>query len=169
MNPKPVDYASYGSEPPRKTFARGVFGWVLFIGLSVFLFLAVRNKTPQSPLIAFSDFDLLLRSGSVKSVTIQGDEIDGVLSAGTTLQDGRNILSFRTIVPSGVGGTWPLLEYVNSNRHSAVVNVENSTNLLLQVFVPLIPWLLIFGFLWFFVFRQLRAAKLQHLPAGRQG
>src|SRR5207247_1206744 len=36
------------------------------------------------------------------------------------------------------------------------VKVENNTNLILQVLLPLIPWLLIFGFIWFFVFRQLR-------------
>ena len=33
---------------------------------------------------------------------------------------------------------------------------KNQSNLLMNILLPLVPWLLIFGFVWFFVFRQLR-------------
>jgi cell division protease FtsH len=36
------------------------------------------------------------------------------------------------------------------------IKVENSGSILTNLIVPFIPWLLIFGFIWFFVFRQLR-------------
>jgi preprotein translocase subunit YajC len=37
--------------------------------------------------------------------------------------------------------------------------VETSANLLVNVLLPLVPWFLIFAFIWFFVFRQLRRAQ----------
>ena len=40
--------------------------------------------------------------------------------------------------------------YVRGNH------AENNQNLLSTILIPLIPWLLIFAFIWFFVFRQLR-------------
>jgi ATP-dependent Zn protease len=158
--PPPINYASPMAPEPSR-IGRRIFAWVLFILLAIMLFVLVQGRNRQAQHIPFSDFDLLLRSGSVSRMTLQGDEVSGDLTVGTALPGGRTITQFRTEVPIGVGGTWQFLEYVNSNRHGATVEVENSQNLLTQVLVPLIPWLLIFVFLWFFVFRQLRNAKLQ--------
>jgi ATP-dependent Zn protease len=43
----------------------------------------------------------------------------------------------------------------------AEVRVENNPNLFVNLVLPLVPWLLIFLFIWFFVFRQLRKASPQ--------
>ncbi len=42
------------------------------------------------------------------------------------------------------------------NRGDTKVDAENSSNLVTTILLPLVPWLLIFGFIWFFLFRQLR-------------
>jgi cell division protease FtsH len=41
-------------------------------------------------------------------------------------------------------------------RGATKVEAKNQSNLLMNILLPLVPWLLIFGFIWFFVFRQLR-------------
>ena len=43
-----------------------------------------------------------------------------------------------------------------NKRGDTKVEAKNQSNLLMNILLPLVPWLLIFGFIWFFVFRQLR-------------
>src|SRR5207244_13248264 len=67
-----------------------------------------------------------------------------------------DLTEFRTTLPPNAVMDFRLLEHIlDKAKDKAVVKVENNTNLVLQVLLPLIPWLLIFGFIWFFVFRQL--------------
>jgi ATP-dependent Zn protease len=91
----------------------------------------------------------------VKTLTIDGDKIMGEFRKTEAIDD-QQVGKFQTPLPAGSSQTWELTKWVLENRHNAKVIVENSPNWVLQVIVPLIPWLLIFGFIWFFVFRQLR-------------
>ena len=51
---------------------------------------------------------------------------------------------------------WDFTAWLLDHRGTADVKVDNNQNLLINMLLPMIPWLLIFGFIWFFVFRQLR-------------
>src|SRR4051812_34031752 len=138
-------------------FGRGVFGWVLFIGLVVLLFMLVKQQGNAYVSVPMSDFWTQLTGGNVKELTIDGDEVKGTFLKTIHSSDGKDVDRFISPLPVGVSMNWEFLQSIlNASKDKAKVTVNNNQNLLLQVILPLIPWLLIFGFIWFFVFRQLR-------------
>src|ERR1700733_6153151 len=140
-------------------FGRGVFGWVLFIGLAVMLFMLVQKQSRNYTPINLDTFWTNLNNGKVKELTISGDEIQGQFSQKIPSPNSPDIEFFRTTLPTGTSSGWDFTRDIlkaAGNHEGVAVKVENNQNILLQVILPLIPWLLIFGFIWFFVFRQLR-------------
>jgi len=138
-------------------FGRGLFGWVLFIALAVMLFMLLNKGSTQYASIPLSEFWSRLDQDRVKTLTIETDKILGEFRDEETIgPKGEKVGKFQTALPGGANNTWDLTRDVLERRKNAEVKVENSPNWLLQVIIPLIPWLLIFGFIWFFVFRQLR-------------
>ena len=141
-------------------FGRGLFGWVLFIGLAVMLFMLINTKNNTAVSIPLSEFQLRLERDLVQNVVIDGDEIRGTFKDEgeivNTPAGSVKVKEFTTPVPLGSSADWTFTRWVLENRRNAQVTVENNQNILLQVIVPLIPWILIFAFIWFFVFRQLR-------------
>ncbi|CAN5605027.1 ATP-dependent zinc metalloprotease FtsH [soil metagenome] len=141
---------------PGVRFGRGIFGWVLFILLAVMLFALVQGKNRQTEKLDWSVFYTQLKTNQVRELTIEGDELTGELREKYNSPDGRQIQHFRTSVPQNVSTDYAFLKDITENATQTSVKVENSQNVWLQVLVPLIPWALIFLFIWFFVFRQLR-------------
>jgi ATP-dependent Zn protease len=135
-----------------------LFGWILFIGLAVMLFLLLQKGSGPSTTTTLSDLVQQLHSGNVRSVLIDGDRL--VCQLRTPKQYGDGTASrISAALPAGTTGSWMFTQWLLENSNGADVEVENSQNLLVNLLVPLIPWLLIFGFIWFFVFRQLRKAN----------
>ena len=170
MNPPPFgpgpsqhEVAPQYSLPPKSGggFSRGLLGWVLFVGLAVMLFFLLRNKTGISYTeVPLNDFYRLVREGKVQSVTIEDAEVRGRLSEGMQLQGAagpQQVFYFRTRLPPGMGTKWEFNQWVLENAKDARVEGDTGSDLVTNILVPLIPWALIFGFIWFFVFRQLRA------------
>jgi cell division protease FtsH len=132
---------------------------VLFIGLAVMLFMLVNKQQRSYTSVNLDSFWTNLNNGKVKELTIEGDEIQGQFSQKISFPNLPDIEYFRTTLPTGTSSGWDFTRDIlkaASNHEGVAVKVENNQNILLQVILPLIPWLLIFGFIWFFVFRQLR-------------
>jgi ATP-dependent Zn protease len=153
----------YHTPQPRKR-RRMWFGFVLFIALALLLFSLLKTQTPPANWISVSEFESRLDVDQVKQVTITGDELNGsfnrpllITSAGST-----PITQFRVALPSGIGGSAQFVMWVLDHRHNAEVVADNNSNLVANILVPLIPWLLIFFFIWFFVFRTLK--RRQPMP-----
>jgi cell division protease FtsH len=137
---------------------RGLFGWVLFIALAVLLFMLLNKSSQTHQTIAVSDFESRLVGDQVKKAVIQSDDVVGEFRNPETIPNATGLVTrFRATYPAGTfnnGG--PQFRWIMDNRKNAEVTAENNQNILINILVPLIPWLLIFGFIWFFVFRQLR-------------
>src|SRR4051812_44747626 len=153
---------SYGVAERKPFFGKGLFGWILFIGIAVMLFMLLQKGQSQYANIALSDFQEKLQQDKVARVVIEGSTITGEFTVPETIR-GMSIRSFRTQIPNE-SANWPFMEWLLRNRGNAVINVENNHNLLVNIIVPLIPWVLIFGFIWFFVFRQLRKQSQPRIP-----
>jgi ATP-dependent Zn protease len=130
------------------------------IGLLVFLvlgffFLTARTRPAGEVVVPLSAFEAELMADNVKWVDIEPDQLAGELRTARSIR-GENVIGFRTPLPAGTTSGWAFAQWLLENRRNAVVGVNNPSNLLLNILVPLIPWLLIFVFIWFFVFRQLR-------------
>jgi cell division protease FtsH len=136
-------------------FGRGVFGWLLFIGLAVMLLMLLGQNNQNYREVDLSDLLNQLEKGQVEQLVIDGTEVTGKFLAplriGTT-----EVTSFKTNVSSGGPIPDVIVERLIEKRGNAKLGMKDSNSLLVTVLLPLIPWLLIFGFIWFFVFRQLR-------------
>ena len=135
-----------------------LFGWILFITLAVMLFMLLQKPKTQYPTISLSDFRQQLEADRVRSVVIENDQLLGEFVQPQTLEN-QTVLKFRVILPQGTTAQWQFTDWLTTNRGNATVIAERNPDLLMNILVPLIPWLLIFGFIWFFVFRQLRSQK----------
>lgn len=152
--PVPPPVPHYGIAPRRKGLKAGVFGWFIFIAIALVLFMLLQNGSSHGTSIPLSDFQSLLRTDKVSELTVEGSRITGIFSMPQNIR-GKSVLRFQTEIPKEAV-SWQFTQWLLEQRGDAIVNVNNNSNLLLDILVPLIPWLLIFGFIWFFVFRQLR-------------
>ena len=151
--------------PPRKNgrnnglngggmrFSRGLFGWVVCIGIAAMMFMFFQNTHGHYKEISLSKFEDDLKHNKIASVSIQGDDIDGqYIPANKTDQPE----GFKTTVPTGTFQTTGYLRWIMDNRGNAEVGAENIQNIWLNILLPFVPWLLIFAVIYFFLFRQLR-------------
>src|SRR4051812_20441394 len=60
-----------------KRLGKGLFGWVLFIGLVMMLIVLVKNQQTNKTSVAYSDFFRELKKDNVQNVTIEGSEANG--------------------------------------------------------------------------------------------
>src|SRR5215203_3738693 len=80
--PYAVIYASPGATPPPpKSAARGLFGWVLFIGLAVMLFIVLQSNKGAAANLPLSAFYAELASSNVVEVIVDGDVLRVRLAA----------------------------------------------------------------------------------------
>ena len=101
-------------------------------------------------------FSADLLAGSYSSVVIEPDRI--------TATSASNRATVEIDLPQGMGTNWNFVQWVLENRGRASVSCSTPSNLLTQILVPLIPWVLIFGFVWFVLFRQLRRNNASQRP-----
>src|SRR5687768_9168189 len=135
---------------------KGTFGWVLLIAFVAILFLLIKpSGSTQYASIPLSEFASRLESDRVRTVVVQNDELRGEFAGDETVGTDR-VRKFRVLLPAGTTSNWAFNQWLLNNRRGASVTVDSNQNLLLNIFVPLIPWLLIFAFVWYFVFRNLR-------------
>ncbi len=137
---------------------RGLFGWILFIGLVVMLVALFQMKSKTYTPISLSEFRRTLAEDKIQTVTIDGDELNGQFRSAEPIAGvvGQTVTLFKSPVPQGNASNWEFTQWLLDHAKNAEVKVENNQNLLINLLVPFVPWLLIFGFIWFFVFRQLR-------------
>jgi ATP-dependent Zn protease len=145
---------NYATAMPRK--GRKIFSWVLFILLAILLITLLQYKNSPSSPVSFSRFSTELTRSNVASVTVSGDDLVGRFSQPVNV-NGTTVKLFRCALPTSMSSNWQFLQWLNS--FGAEVQIENNPNLLLNILIPLIPWILIFLFIWFFVFRTLRARQ----------
>ena len=145
---------------PRVKFSRSLFGWILFIGLAVMLFFVLKTQDRVYKSIPLSEFIDRLEDKQIGWIRLEENEISGRFLRPQTLADGSTGRDFRTHLPAGMGADWGFVQHLlEKSRGNAVVEARAENNLLVNILLPIIPWLLIFGFIWFFVFRQLRKAN----------
>jgi cell division protease FtsH len=137
-------------------FSRGLFGWFLFFALCITLFLLLNKGNAKYAELTIGDVISQHSAVNVKNVVMQGDELKGEFITEQPFPGyNQPVKFFRAEIPPGTQSA--LLSYFLENREPRTdLAAENSQSILVSILVPLIPWLLIFGFIWFFVFRQLR-------------
>ncbi|HUB25947.1 MAG TPA: ATP-dependent zinc metalloprotease FtsH, partial [Tepidisphaeraceae bacterium] len=137
-------------------FGRGLFGWIIFIVLAAMMFLIFRQSNSRYEDISLSQFENYLDAKQIDSIKISGDEIDGTLRA-SAVKNGQNL--FDTTVPTGTfqaSGDFLNRLLDKAAAANTTVNVANTPNLVVNFLLPVVPWLILFGVIYFVLFRQLR-------------
>jgi ATP-dependent Zn protease len=123
----------------------------------------VNNSKGTKVEIAASDFWTKFHTTTlIREITVEGDELSGKFKAA------QDVVSATGTPAKGVTefnvkfspGSWPTAASATCSTSPATSRSRprSPNDFWMSVLVPIIPWLLIFGFIWFFVFRQLRSA-----------
>ena len=135
---------------------RSLMGWLILAAAAVLVIIVINQQTTEHNEVPLSVFYGQLSAGNVREIQINGAEIRGDFREPYKNLDGNSFKKFRTEVPGGMASDYALLRDIRELGDSTAIQAENSGGFWVYL-VPLIPWLLIFGFIWFFLIRQLRA------------
>ncbi|NDJ35804.1 MAG: ATP-dependent zinc metalloprotease FtsH, partial [Chloroflexi bacterium] len=158
-----------GQQPDqRRRLLRRLLLWLplllIIVGPLVFQFL---QGDGQQTRIIYSEFRRQVEAENVESVTVSGQEATGTLRepAQTEDTDGETTeyTEFATTLPEG--STEELFEQLNAQNVNIEVVPQNDFNFL-NLLVNLLPFLLIFGLL-FFLFRRSQAQGQQIFQIGQ--
>ncbi|MBP7935566.1 MAG: ATP-dependent zinc metalloprotease FtsH [Phycisphaerae bacterium] len=151
-NPERDDRPSRSRPPgPPMRMSRGVFGWVVVILISLTLVMMVMQGYTERAPLRFDQFMAEVRSHNVKSVVIKSDSIIGELievrGQGETRQFQVELLP---------GHTDDTALRAELDKYKVEFRYDGSGSILINILLGFLPWLVVFAFIWFFIFRQFR-------------
>ena len=161
----PTSRRQKNTTPPARgmRFAPGVFGWVLFIAVAIVLFLYLSGQRPAFQEVSIDVFYAKLEDNEVSQLRIVGDEINGEFTKPYVPDDSTNkakIDKFRVSFPIMMTSDQAWLRGIQYNaageKRLVKISNENQNNLLMNVLIPFIPWVIVFIVIWFIFIRQLR-------------
>ena len=127
-------------------FLRNLFVWFIVFASLMGAYQLLSEGKPKYPDIQYSQFLGIVESGQVLEVEIKGNEIEGILSDGTT---------FNTYAPNDPN----LVEKLTSKGVSITASpVEDKMPSLLGVLLSWFPMLLLIG-VWIFFMRQMQGGR----------
>ncbi len=134
--------------------SKGALGWVVFIVFSLMLVMMVMNQMNSRAKLSMDQFMSELEDGNISSIVFQGDRITGERKE---VKGSKEPKAFEVEWPAGAID-YAFVKHVDqlARKSGATVYTDNNTGLFLNVLVNIVPWILVFAFIWFFVFRQLR-------------
>ncbi|HTW94294.1 MAG TPA: ATP-dependent metallopeptidase FtsH/Yme1/Tma family protein, partial [Tepidisphaeraceae bacterium] len=138
-------------------FGRGLLAWVVFLGIIIMAFMLVQNGHQHYTEIDISDFWNAMSQNQIAKMTIDGSEISGEFTQPMNVRGVEHVQYFKVVVPDGAfNNSDAELDWIRDHRGTADVAVENNQNLIVNLLVPFIPWVLILVVIWFFVLRQFK-------------
>ncbi len=143
-------------------FSRNIAGWVVFVVLAILLVYMFARNNADSTNIPISEFLLKLDEDKVANFTIDGDTFTGQFKESHTLINTKHgpvqVSKFSVDAPPGMTSGGTILDWLEKHQKEGTrIEVAPTQTFLMQVIVSCVPWILIFGFVWFFLFRQLRS------------
>ncbi len=140
--------------PPMR-LSRSVFTWVIFIFFAVMLVMMLLSKGAETSKLSIDEFLKQAQDGNIKTMVLRvtNGKISGELKEVKGKDQGN---SFEVELPrEWIGAEW---FYNTIQKSGAEINADNNSGYLFPLLIQIVPWLLIFGVVWFFLFRQFRGA-----------
>ncbi|HSU67412.1 MAG TPA: ATP-dependent zinc metalloprotease FtsH, partial [Tepidisphaeraceae bacterium] len=139
-------------------FGRGLLGWLLFVAVAALLFVWLKQASPGPTTISLGEFWQKVEAANspIKSIVIDENELTGDFKTEQVFGPQR-VTHFRVNLPVGTVSQWEFTRDVLTKLNTTTdIKAEPTNNILMNIILPLVPWVLILAFIWFFVFRQLR-------------
>ncbi|MCK5269713.1 MAG: ATP-dependent zinc metalloprotease FtsH [Sedimentisphaerales bacterium] len=131
---------------------RNMFGWLLIIVFGVMIFSMVSDMGLHIENIPYSEFEKRVQNGEVKEVTISGDHLTGEMKDEAMAgKDPKEKKKFEVVLlgPDPEGLTDLL-------RKNGVLFKYERPSTFVTILIGLLPWILLIGIMYFFIFRQFR-------------
>ena len=118
---------------------------MLFVGLAIMFFMLMRRGGGQQNKIDYKEFERQLVAWNVQSITIDSNEITGELKA--ALPTAPTIKQFTVVIwqDQNVPGDMVVRILDKVPPEGTKLEFKSNTNIVINLLLPLIPWLLIFG------------------------
>jgi cell division protease FtsH len=137
--------------------SRGIFGWVVFILFALMLVMLLMQRMDQRQVITINDFWRHVENDNIESLVVQNGLIKGTLKREAVKGEGEPREFELKYPPDAINDQF--FAWIRQNCHSIHdVKYDASSQMFVNVLITLVPWILIFAFIWFFVFRQIRSA-----------
>ena len=134
-------------------FSRGLSLWLVIILVAGLLAYVVSHGGRTQTRIFESE--VYKHLDQLQTAVIDGDEINGTFREKQRI-NGKMVDNFVCTLSVGQSADNKLHEKLIEGAPNASIGVENSQNFIMQMLLPLIPWLLLIVFLYLVIFRQLR-------------
>ena len=141
----------YGGNPKLNPFYKNLALWLVISLMMVMLFQIFKQPDRSSASVGYSDFLSMVESGSVSTVTIQGDNISGMSAQGP----------FKTYAPKDP----ELIGLMRSKGVKISVKPQEDSSWF-QVLLSWVPMLLLIG-VWIFFMRQMQAGGGKAMSFGK--
>ena len=162
MTPK-KDYRKQDKRPtpskkkPDKSPPKGIFFIILFSGLIMLMaFFLYRNMEQKVTVIMFEQMLEQAHEGKIKSIIINGNQASG------QYRNPDPYDSFKVkVIPEGyLRESEKPKELYALKKQGLIENIEyaQSNTFLYQLLWTFLPWIFIFGVVWYFFFRQIRSS-----------
>ena len=136
--------------------SRSLVSWLILMGLAIALVAVLQGQMDPVSKITLSDFWALVRDKQITELVIKDD---GIVQGRRTSIEGDaagTTGKFEVLFPrEAIDGDF--LNRMMEQLPDAVVKAERPSQFML-ILMSTLPWILIFGFIWFFIFRQMRGA-----------
>jgi len=142
---------------PNAKVSRNLVHWLVLLGLVMVLVALLSKEFAAAKKLTIDEFEDLVQEQQIAELIIKDD---GYLEGVRKQADGDATTApqqrFTVVYPrEAIDG--PFLARMRESLPGAKIEARKPNQLVL-VLVSLLPWILIFGFIWFFIFRQIRGA-----------
>ncbi len=147
-----------GGGPPRPPvrMSRGIFSWVIIVGLGLVFLIMLQQSMNRTNKIDITKFWTHVENGQIAKVVIREDSIIGEFFE-PPANAPPGMKTFEVTYLRVADKIEELRKQINEKSPKRVeIASEPSSNLFMNIMLSFIPWLILFGIIWFLLFRQLR-------------
>ena len=161
LEPKEPRGPSGGGGKPPVRMSRNAFSWILIFGLALMLLFMLNNSMNRAHEISITDWERHLKNGEVDTIVAKNHSFSGRMR--TKFKDAD---TDQYIVKYPLAGEFEefrqRVERLWTESHAPGepydISWEEDSNVLLSILLSVLPWMVLIGLAYFFLFRQLRQA-----------
>ena len=159
--PRPRPEGDGGPPRPPVRMSRGLFSWLVIAGLAVVLLLMLQQSMHRVyKLPSISLFWNYIRNGDIQKVVVKENMITGEFyedrKPANAPQDTRQFEVEYLGVVQKIEEVRKEIDQLTPKGRRVDFTTQGSNNLITNVLLGVVPWLLIIGVIWLLLFRQLR-------------
>ncbi len=142
---------------PNPRISRNLFSWLVLLGLAILLVAVLQRSFDPTTPVSLDEFEDLVKNEQIKKLTIKED---GNLLGERIPAEGDipgAPVHFEVIYPREAIDS-EFVQRMIKELPDALIKSERPSQFIV-ILMATLPWILIFGFIWFFIFRQLRGAS----------